>query len=220
MHDQVINIRDLKFSWPDSESETLQVKRLTVYRGDTLFIKGRSGCGKTTLLNLLSGISVAKKGMVKVLGKDLSQLSVQQRDCFRADHIGIIFQQFNLLPYLSLQENIALSCFFSSHRRQKESSVSQAITQWLNALKIPVSLFKRPVSQLSVGQQQRVAAAKALIGHPELIIADEATSALDIDNRNIFLDALLNHVRNNQGTLVFVSHDLSIASRFSRILSL
>ncbi|MDE1233808.1 ABC transporter ATP-binding protein [Vibrio aestuarianus] len=217
----VIELNDVEFCWPNSPQSALNIKQLSVKRGEHLFIKGPSGCGKSTLLSLLTGINQAQHGRVSILGTDLSALTSRQRDKFRADHIGYIFQQFNLLPYLSVIENVILPCQFSAIRKQQvEGDMAEKAKQLLTRLHLTESLFTKPVIELSIGQQQRVAAARALIGEPQLIIADEPTSALDHDNRLAFIELLLEEANHAGSTLVFVSHDPTLESLFNRSIHL
>ncbi|HSM23175.1 MAG TPA: ATP-binding cassette domain-containing protein, partial [Rubrivivax sp.] len=141
-----------------------------------------------------------------------------RRDAFRADHVGYVFQQFNLLPYLSVLDNVRLPCRFS--RRRAARAPADAAEHLLARVGLAEALWRRPAAQLSVGQQQRVAAARALIGAPELVIADEPTSALDTDLREAFMDLLLEACAGAGSTLVFVSHDDRLAARFDRRLEL
>ncbi|WGY47984.1 ABC transporter ATP-binding protein [Vibrio sp. ABG19] len=219
--EQVIALENVVFRWPDTDQPTLDIAALAVAAGQHLFIKGPSGCGKSTLLSLLTGINTASQGRVSLLGQDLARLKASQRDRFRADHIGYIFQQFNLLPYLSVLDNVILPCQFSALRKSKVSGALQArACELLERLHLPHALLHKSVLELSIGQQQRVAAARALIGEPHLIIADEPTSALDHDNRSAFIDLLLEEVNRAGSTLVFVSHDPTLESCFERSIHL
>lgn len=221
MADSIITLRDVEFSWSPNQAPTLNIETLNVNSGEHLFIKGPSGCGKSTLLGLLTGINVAQKGEVKVLGNPIAQLSQSKRDAFRADHLGYIFQQFNLLPYLSVIENVTLPCRFSKKRHQAvEGTPAEQARHLLNRLHLPKEYLNKPVIELSIGQQQRVAAARALIGQPELIIADEPTSALDFDNRTAFIELLMEEAIQAKSTLVFVSHDPTLESLFKRTVDL
>jgi putative ABC transport system ATP-binding protein len=216
----VIELTEVRFSWSEQEQELLCIPEIIVERGEHLLIQGASGSGKTTLLNLLAGINTPDSGSVKVLGTSLETLSNRQRDQFRADHLGVIFQQFNLLPYLSLLENVQLPCWFSSRKRGNAGDIEQTSLRLLQHLLIPQAMAHRPVGKLSVGQQQRVAVARALIGRPEIVIADEPTSALDTNNRERFLELLFHEVDQQESTLVFVSHDPYIAGLFDRVIDL
>lgn len=217
----VVTLNNVTFTWQGNSTPTLDISELTINHGEHLFIKGPSGCGKSTLLGLLTGINSATDGVVSVLGYDLARLSGSKRDSFRADNIGYIFQQFNLLPYLSVIENVLLPCQFSKLRRsQVEGELEPKARELLLKLHLPESLVNKPVVELSIGQQQRVAAARALIGMPKLIIADEPTSSLDYDNRTAFIELLLEQVNQSGSTLLFVSHDPTLESLFNRTLDL
>ena len=221
----IVNIHNLEFSWSPQSSIVLSVDEMQIETGEHLFIKGPSGCGKSTLLSLLSGVTTAVNGTVSVMGQALEQLSSVQRDHFRADHIGYIFQMFNLIPYLSMIDNVVLPCHFSTQRRnralQNAESLQAEAQRLLDHLDMAqAELLNRPVSTLSVGQQQRVAAARALMGAPELLIADEPTSSLDANRRESFIKLLFDECTQTGSTLVFVSHDPSLESLFDRTIDL
>ncbi|UTW06501.1 ABC transporter ATP-binding protein [Pseudomonas benzenivorans] len=223
MTQALIELADLGFAWP-GQAQLLDIPHFSLQRGETLFLKGPSGSGKTTLLGLLGGVQRAQHGHIRLLGQDLGQLSAGARDRFRVDHTGYIFQQFNLLPFLSVRDNVELPCRFSRLRAQRASqrhgSVDGAAAALLEHLGLQTELLERRADQLSIGQQQRVAAARALIGQPELVIADEPTSALDHDARESFLQLLFAECRAAGASLLFVSHDQSLAHLFDRSLSL
>jgi putative ABC transport system ATP-binding protein len=215
-----IDIQDLRFGW-QRDRIVLDMPRLQVSRADRLFLQGPSGSGKSTLLGLLGGVLVPAQGTVHVLGTDLATLSGAGRDRYRADHIGIIFQQFNLLPFLDVASNVVLPCRFSPRRAQQAKDPAAEAMRLLQALGLDAEQLRRcPARELSVGQQQRVAAARALIGAPEILIADEPTSALDADARAVFLRLLFAECERAGTTLLFVSHDSSLAPLFTRTLSL
>ncbi len=221
----VIHVQDLSFRWGDSAPAVLALDALRVDRGERVFIEGPSGCGKSTLLSLLAGVAVPQRGEVRVLGEPLQRLSSVQRDHFRAHHIGYLFQMFNLLPYLSMVENVVLPCRFSKRRRGKAllrtASLEEEAMRLLDHLDLAhEELLSRPVTSLSVGQQQRVAAARALMGAPELLIADEPTSSLDADRREAFIRLLFDECAQAGATLVFVSHDASLEALFDRTVRL
>ena len=224
MSSALIQLSNLGFAWP-GQPELLDIDSFTLQRGESLFLKGPSGSGKTTLLGLLGGVQKPNRGSIQLLDQDLSTLSASARDRFRVDHTGYIFQQFNLLPFLSVRENVELPCHFSklraSRAMQRHGSVAQATSTLLAHLGLnEASLLERRAGDLSIGQQQRVAAARALIGQPELVIADEPTSALDVDAREAFLELLFAECREAGSSLLFVSHDQSLARLFERSLSL
>lgn len=218
-----IQLTDVQFRWRPQGPLVLDMAQFTVARGERLFLRGPSGAGKSTLLALLSGVSVPQRGTVEVLGHALHTLRGVQRDAFRADHIGYIFQMFNLIPYLSVLDNVLLPCRFSSARAQRVAARGAPRTEALRLLAhlgLGGDLPQRTVTELSVGQQQRVAAARALLGAPELIIADEPTSALDADHRAAFVELLLGECAAQDSTLVFVSHDRALEPLFHRALCL
>ncbi|MEO4047134.1 ABC transporter ATP-binding protein [Pseudomonas sp. CAU 1711] len=223
MPDALIELSDLGFAWP-GQAELLDIPAFRLQRGESLFLKGPSGSGKTTLLGLLGGVQKPGRGSLRLLGQELATLSAAARDRFRVDHTGYIFQQFNLLPFLSVRENVELPCRFSKSRARRAAerygSVDAAAAQLLEHLGLKTELLQRRADSLSIGQQQRVAAARALIGQPELVIADEPTSALDHDAREAFLQLLFAECRAAGASLLFVSHDQSLAPLFDRSLSL
>jgi putative ABC transport system ATP-binding protein len=220
----VIEAFKLRYRWRGAAQDCIAVDALRVRAGHTLFLYGPSGGGKSTLLGLLAGVLLPREGQVALLGTPWASLSGARRDAFRADHVGYIFQQFNLLPYLSVLDNVLLPCRFSGLRRQRASGVAgsaaASAAHLLQQVGLSAQLWQRPAAMLSVGQQQRVAAARALIGQPELVIADEPTSALDTALRDGFMDLLLQQCRAAGSALVFVSHDDRLASRFDERLSL
>jgi len=215
----VLAAEALRFAWPGTKAPCIDIEAFRITAGESVFLHGPSGCGKSTLLSLLAGVLVADEGRVTLLGHDWSKLSGTQRDRSRVAHVGYIFQQFNLLPYLSVLDNVLLPCRFSQRREANASrngSSRDEAEHLLDQMGLDRNLWKRQALQLSVGQQQRVAAARALIGQPEVVIADEPTSALDEDRREAFLDVLLTACAEHHSALVFVSHDQRIAQRFVR----
>jgi len=219
----IISLKGVKFRWQPGQPLTLDIEAFEVEGGERLFLHGASGSGKSTLLNILAGVLLPESGTVQCLGREIDGLSNHERDRFRADHVGMIFQQFNLVPYLSVLENVLLPCHFSARRRDNAGaggSAAKDARQLLDHLGLAGKIGARAVTRLSVGQQQRVAVARALIGKPELIIADEPTSALDADRRGQFLDLLLGQCQALGSTLLYVSHDLSLMNHFSRCLSM
>ena len=220
MSQLLVDAHELKFRWPKQQNDTLAIEQLLIEQHQHTFLQGNSGSGKTTFLNLLCGINLCSAGKLIVLGEELSNLSSQQRDQFRGNHLGVIFQQFNLLPFLSVKENIQLPCRFSKLRRAKIDDTTHEVLRLLAALDLPESLLDKNVTELSAGQQQRVAACRAMIGSPELIIADEPTSALDVQNRDNFLELLFQEAENHGSTIIFVSHDPAIAKHFPKHINL
>ena len=221
---QAVDIEDLRFSWK-RDAPILAIEQLQITQGERVFIVGPSGSGKTTLLSLFAGIVTSQHGSIKINGTRLENLNGVKRDRFRADHIGFIFQMFNLIPYLSVVENVTLPCRFSALRRKRVaetfSSIETQAVHLLQKLGMEEAIAgKQPVTELSVGQQQRVAAARALIGTPEIIIADEPTSSLDTENRESFIELLFKECEREKSTVIFVSHDLTLARLFDRTIRL
>ncbi len=221
----VLDINNLEFSWPNSTRPLLKVEEFQVSQGEHLFLQGPSGSGKSTLLNIIAGVLTPQKGDIHLFGNDFQAYTAAQKDKVRGDHMGFIFQMFNLLPFLSIIENVTLPCQFSKVKKDnvfdKGLSLEKEACRLLKELDLDIQLIgDKKVSDLSVGQQQRVAAARALIGSPKLIIADEPTSALDADVRDRFLQLLFKECKTSETSLVFVSHDLSLGRQFDKVLSL
>lgn len=220
---QAILLSEVRFAWRPEGSHILDISRLAAKSGQRVFIAGPSGSGKSTLLGLLAGVSIPQSGHIRVLGQHLEKMTGPQRDRFRADHLGVIFQMFNLIPYLTVVENVTLPCRFS-RRRYERANTNGGLTveavRLLSRLGISEPLLHRPVTELSVGQQQRVAAARALMGAPELIIADEPTSSLDAGHRRSFIRLLFEECKKAKSTLIFVSHDTGLAPLFDHTVRL
>lgn len=219
-----IQLTDVNFCWPNSSKPLINIPSLTIHAGTSLFIQGASGSGKSTLLNLISGVLPPDNGTINILGNEITSLKSRQRDRFRADHFGIIFQQFNLIPYLSVLENICLPCMFSKRRTTRvevdNETLHEQASRLLAGLKLDAKqIGERNVTELSTGQQQRIAVARALIGSPEIIIADEPTSALDADATDSFMNILFEQVTNANSTLLFVSHDRSLNKKFDQSIT-
>jgi putative ABC transport system ATP-binding protein len=219
----VIEVEDLEFGW-EPDRPLLRIERLEIQAGQRVFVHGPSGSGKSSLLSLLAGVVVPRQGSLRVLGVEISRLGGPARDAFRADHFGIIFQMFNLVPYLSVTDNVTLPCRFSRRRRDQvhtRGGAEREATRLLEHLDLGAEArSRRAVTRLSVGQQQRVAAARALLGRPEIVLADEPTSALDADRREAFLRLLFRECESEGATLLFVSHDRSLETLFDRTLAL
>jgi putative ABC transport system ATP-binding protein len=219
-----IDISGLSFAW-DNREPILEIERLPIKCGERVFIEGPSGSGKSTLLGVIAGVAAPQQGIVRVNGTPINQLKSADRDRFRADHIGYIYQMFNLIPYLSVLENATLPCRFSQRRRDRSAgrsfSIEKEAMRLLNILGMDgANDISKPATDLSVGQQQRVAAARALIGGPEIIIADEPTSSLDMDHREAFIRLLFKECDREKTTLIFVSHDRSLEKLFDRTIRL
>jgi putative ABC transport system ATP-binding protein len=214
-----IAVDQLRFAYRAGR-EVLQIESFSIAAGERVFLHGPSGTGKTTLLGLIAGVLNPTSGRVSVLGQDLAKLRPHARDNYRGVHLGYLFQLFNLIPWLSVVDNIALPVRL---HRERAARMKLPVVEEARRLAEQLELhdfIDTPVTDLSVGQQQRVAAARALIGAPQLVIADEPTSALDTDLRDRFLQLLFAQCAEVGATLLFVSHDLSLGKRFDRTLSL
>lgn len=211
-----IRMRGVVFSYSDSRVPVLKIPAFDVQRGERVFLRGPSGSGKTTLLGLVSGIHVASQGEVEILGQDLAALTPSGRDRFRGRNIGYVFQLFNLIPYLNVLENVLVQVGLAGKQTPGSVDHARSLLHQLGMRK----LEDQPVSRLSVGQQQRVAAARALVGSPGLVIADEPTSALDYELRDAYLDVLFSLCHKEGATLLFVSHDPHLHAHFDRVVEL
>lgn len=223
MSTPAISLTDLRFRWPRQPLPCLEIPSLRIEAGEHVFLHGPSGSGKSTLLGLLGGVALPERGRIEVLGHDLTGMSGRARDRLRANSIGFLFQQFNLLPWLSAIDNVLLPCTFSARRRSHATVVGSSYEEGarlLTQLDLAPELWHTLAAELSVGQQQRVAAARALIGRPEILIADEPTSALDAPRQQIFVDLLLREAVAAGATLLFVSHDERLSAHFGRKLAL
>lgn len=211
-----INLNNVHFTYPDTPNKPiLTIPSWTVEAREQVFVHGPSGAGKSTLLNLLSGMLVPTAGEISILDNRLDQMGRRQRDRFRANHIGYVFQQFNLISYLNAVESVQLATLFSQRRRSGIRKYE--IEELLEKLNLSSDDWHKQTNTLSIGQQQRVAIARALINKPELLIADESTSSLDQHNRDNFMSVLMSLVKENNITLVFVSHDMSLSRYFKRV---
>ncbi|RTY18340.1 ATP-binding cassette domain-containing protein, partial [Stenotrophomonas geniculata] len=205
----VISLEDVQFGY--GTRLVLDIPRLWVEQGSSVLLRGISGGGKSTLLGLLAGVLLPGKGRVEVAGHALQDMGGAARDRFRADQLGVIFQQFNLLPFLTVRDNIALGLRFSRLRSARISGPLDAeIARLLQALQLNPELMQRRAGTLSVGQQQRVAAARALIGRPALLLADEPTSARAPAAAGAFLQLMSAQCQAAGTTVLVVSHDDSL----------
>jgi putative ABC transport system ATP-binding protein len=210
-------LADVRFAWPGRKAFALEVESFALTRGERVLLLGPSGSGKSTLLNLVCGVLAPAGGRIEVLGIDLGALTGAARDRFRAAHFGILFQVFNLLPYLSAVDNVLLPLGFAPERRRRGGD-GEAL-RLLERLGV-ADVADEPAARLSVGQQQRVAAARAMIGAPEIVVADEPTSALDTDTQDTFLALLFAELDRTGASLLMVSHDPRLRPRFDRVVPL
>ena len=220
-----VSLKDVTFTYPKGR-KVLDIPELRIATGDRVFLHGPSGSGKSTLLSLVAGVMAPSSGQLRVLGQDFSSISQAARDRLRGTSMGYIFQSFNLIPYLSVRQNIALPCQLHRARMRhlRTGSLGEEVERLAARLDIADHLAE-PIGRLSVGQQQRVAIARALLGSPQLLIADEPTSSLDANRRDEFIDLLLEmlaeaEAQGNATTLLYVSHDAELARHFPHQLSL
>ena len=212
-----VHLSDVGFAFEQGEERVLDIPSWEIARSERVFLQGESGSGKSTLLSLLSGMFVPSSGQVSVLGTAVSSLSTRERDRFRAGNIGFVFQQFNLIPYLSVLDNILLAARFAATTGVSARARAEELLMKVN---LGVELHDRPAGQLSIGQQQRVAIVRALINSPELLLVDEPTSALDHRNRDSFLELLTEILSESGCAMVFVSHDPEIGKYFDSKLTM
>ncbi|UWR24511.1 ABC transporter ATP-binding protein [Sulfitobacter sp. S190] len=216
----ILKLKHVRYRWPGRSSFALEVPDFGVAPSESVLLLGESGSGKSTLLSLVCGTIAPDAGSVAVAGTDIATLSAGARDRFRAERIGLIFQQFNLLPYASVRDNILLPLRFAPKRRARVADPQDAVRALCRDLGLPADTVTAPAGTLSVGQQQRVAAARALIGGPPLIIADEPTSALDAATQATFLKLLFDQAATCGSTLLMVSHDARLAPHFDRVVQM
>ena len=220
MDDSIVKIESLRFQWSKNNNFKIFVPKLEVGRGKKVLFLGESGSGKTTLLSLIFGFLEPLSGSISINDKIISDLTSTNKDAYRSDNIGIIFQQFNLLPYANVIDNIILPLYFSKQRSKKVENKINAAMNLCGQLRLPESILNQKASNLSVGQQQRVAVARALIGSPSIIVADEPTSSLDTEAQELFLDLMFDQISKNSSTLLMVSHDKSLTNYFDQVIDI
>jgi putative ABC transport system ATP-binding protein len=213
----LISVHSLVFRYPHGGFR-LGVPALDVAAGERLAIVGASGSGKTTLLDLLAGIRVSGAGSVTVAGEELSRLPDAARRSFRLGRIGLVFQAFELLEYLTVRENLLLP-FRISPALSQDAETDDRLIRLAEETGIAGRLHRYP-DQLSQGERQRAAICRALIASPDLILADEPTGNLDPDNKRRVLELLLEQVENHGATLVMVTHDQDLLEPFDRVLEM
>ncbi len=212
-----IECQEITYTWPQAKSTTINIESFYVEKSDRLFIYGTSGSGKSTFLNLIAGLLSADSGQIRILDQSIIKMSDRQKDRFRSKHIGFVFQQFNLIPYLSVEDNIVLPAKIAGINNVTSTNRARFLVE---ALLLDANLLSQRADQLSIGQQQRVAVARALINEPEILIADEPTSALDEESKDEFMDLLLKTQQRTGTTIIFVSHDKGLMKHFDKTLSM
>ncbi|MAJ58980.1 MAG: ABC transporter ATP-binding protein [Deltaproteobacteria bacterium] len=211
---QLLDIKQLKKSFTQPEGGrlvVLDIPEFQINQGEQVALIGQSGGGKTTLLHLIAGLLSPDQGSIRIAGIETNGLSEQGRDRFRAETIGYVFQTFNLLPAFTAIENVRLGMAFGSGKHQNARAADL-----LERVGLKDRFNYRP-SQLSVGQQQRVAIARSLAGRPKLLLADEPTANVDPSSANSVLELIRDTCREEDVSLLTVTHDMQIASSFDRI---
>ena len=220
MNEETIRLDSLRFYWSKVADFKIYIPKLEIGRGEKVLLLGESGSGKTTLLSLICGFLSPISGDIFLNEQKLNDLKANKKDQFRFDNIGIIFQQFNLLPYANVIDNITLPLYFSKKRDSRVTNHRETVLNICRSLQLSESTIAMQANKLSVGQQQRVAVARALIGNPSLIIADEPTSSLDASTQKKFLDLMFRQIEEHKSTLLMVSHDSSISNYFDRTINI
>jgi ABC-type lipoprotein export system ATPase subunit len=210
----MLELIDVRKSFQQPNGNQLPVLDIAEFRaaaGEQVVLVGRSGSGKTTLLHVIAGISRADSGRVKIDGWDITLLSEAERDRFRAEHIGYVFQTFNLLPGFSALENVLVAMRFARGHVDKARA-----KQLLKRVGLEHRMSHKP-PMLSVGEQQRVAVARALANKPRLLLADEPTASVDAANQQAILDLIRETCQEENVTLLLVTHAPEVAQQFPRI---
>tara|TARA_B100001093_G_scaffold359387_1_gene344043 strand:- start:732 stop:1439 length:708 start_codon:yes stop_codon:yes gene_type:complete len=220
LNENAIYLDSVRFYWSKNADFKIYLPKLNITKGERVLLLGESGSGKTTLLSLICGFLSPLSGDINLNEQKLNDLNANKRDQYRSDNIGIIFQQFNLLPYANVIDNIVLPLYFSKIRASRVLNQKEVASNMCKALGLPTSVNNIQASKLSTGQQQRVAVARALIGNPSLIIADEPTSSLDINTQKNFLDLMFAQIQKYKSTLLMVSHDKSLSNYFDRVIDI
>jgi putative ABC transport system ATP-binding protein len=217
MSETLLRLTNFEFSY--TQSPFLKIPNFELQKGETVFVEGPSGVGKTTWLELLSGILSPQSGEYWLAGKRIDQLTVQERDQLRLREISLIFQGHNLIPFLSVMDNLMLPFWLGAQHSESESDTLTKASELIQRLGL-TGLEKNKVSQISQGQAQRVAAIRSLLKKPKLLLADEPTSSLDFKTRDEFMSLLIELCQSEKTSLIFVSHDVSLKKHFSRVVSL
>lgn len=213
-----IKLSNVSYRYDKNGSQSdLSVSDWQVPSGQKLFLRGESGSGKTTLLNLIAGVLVPDSGEIRLLGEPFSALSARKRDVFRAKHIGVVYQQFNLIPFVSVLKNVQLAAHFGA---TPSDEVESTLAELLPKLALSTDCLAKQASHLSIGQQQRIAIARALINHPNILLVDEPTSALDATARDSFMELLIELCDKFNTTLLFVSHDTYLQQYFKDVINI
>lgn len=213
----MIQIQQLKFNYPQSKFQ-LTIPDLTIQAVEKVAVIGPSGCGKTTLLNLVSGILIPDQGSIISYGVDLKALNDHQRRAYRISQIGFVFQEFELIDYLNVRENILLP-YFINGTMQLDASVQERAEELATSMQIE-GYFNSRIDQISQGERQRVAICRALLPQPQILLADEPTGNLDPANKQLIRDLLIEHATRTEATLIMVTHDDRLLDQFERTIDI
>lgn len=208
-----LSIQGLRFRYPDMSSGewVVDINSLGIALGEQVLLKGGSGAGKSTLLQLIAGLLRPSEGSISIAGTDITTLSGAKADIFRGRHVGFIFQTFNLLHGFTALENVMAALMFSEvPSKQHRERAATTLTA------LGLTRHDADIAQLSVGQQQRVAVARAVVCEPELVLADEPTASLDPENAETAMDLIQQACAERNAALLCVSHDRSLDARFQR----
>lgn len=218
MSDEILELCNLSRSFDEGESQRIVFRGLnaSIRRGEFVVLLGRSGSGKSTLLNLISGIDLPTEGEVLIGGQNLTTMTEQQRTLFRRDNIGFVFQFYNLIPTLTVIENLLLPLEL---KKNIEVGSKKKAMQILTQVGLAARADSYP-DRLSGGEQQRIAICRALIHKPLLLLADEPTGNLDVETGSEVLDLLNQMIRNNQMTTLMVTHSPEVAQLADRIMTI
>lgn len=224
--DYGILLENVVFAYGADTAPIINIENFRLDKNATLLLEGESGSGKSTLLNLLCGILKADSGKVVVGKQNLSQTSAVKRDLLRAREIGVVFQRFNLVPYLSALDNVLLAISLANKKSPKtaKKDANQPQRMYANelfrAVNLEPQLLQIPTIKLSFGQKQRVGIVRALINRPQLLLLDEPTSALDGKNKDSFMQMLKDCLSISPATVVCVAHDTSLRPHFAHNIAL
>lgn len=215
----MINIKNVIMKYQDNgtEIEALKIKKLQIKDGKKVAFIGSSGCGKTTLFNLISGMIVPTEGNVEVEDMDITDLTEAERDLFRANHIGYIFQDFNLFPEFTVMQNVTLPMTFSKRYSKKE--INELAKDMLKKVGMEEKANQK-VKTLSGGEKQRVAIARSIVNKPNVILADEPTGNLDYKNGVKIMELIMEIAREEKATLIVITHNNSQLDMFDEVINI
>jgi len=214
--ENIIELKNLRKVYRIGEEKVVALDNvsLDIKKGEFCCLLGTSGSGKSTLLNLMAGLEKPTKGSIRIKGKAVEKMSEKQLAKFRQEHVGFVFQSYNLLPMLTALENVSMPLTFKGISKSKRDKKAK---EMLKAVGLSTHEQHKP-SQMSGGQQQRVGIARAFVGMPEIVFADEPTGNLDSKTTREVMELITKMARDNRQTLVIVTHDLEIASYADRIV--